>query len=369
MRLLWKSRRIEKRSTIALGVVALLGCAAPEPAVYAGKPAETGSTAVATGENASDRVLAVVGGVEITEAEVEATVASEMLKIERQRQELLERGLSQLVDEKLIELEAEKRNVSVESLLETEIASQISEPTDQEVDAFYESRKGQIRQPKEEVAERIREYLRQQRGLQAHEIYVADLRRTYGYTSFLEPFRMPVADQGFPSKGPEDAPVTIVEFSDFECPYCHRVNPTLDQVVERYGDRVRVVFRQFPLSSIHSNAQKAAEASLCAEEQGQFWQMHDVMFGDQRNLGVPALKEKAASIDLDQEKFDECLDSGRYADAVAADVQEGASLGVTGTPAIFINGRFLSGAQPFEEFSSIIDDELGGEVESAATSG
>ena len=363
------STRMVRTSAVVMSIAALLGCAGPEQVVYAERSDSVAGQA--PGAESASGVLAVVGNVEITEAEVEDVVASELLKIDRQRQEILERGLEQLVDEKLIEMEAEKRDMTVEALLESEIASQIAEPTDPEVDAFYESRKSQIRQPKEEVADRIREYLRQQRGLEAHNVFVADLRESYGYTSYLEPFRMPVADQGFPSRGPESAPVTIVEFSDFECPYCNRVNPTLDQVLQRYGDKVRLVFRQFPLSSIHPNAQKAAEASLCAEDQGQFWQLHDVMFRDQRNLGVEALKEKAASIDLDMERFNECLDSGRHQEAVAADLAEGSRLGVTGTPAIFINGRFLSGAQPFEEFSNIIDDELSGDgsVETAPTSG
>lgn len=367
----WNSKRIASRSFTAVIVVALLGCAGPEQVVYAEKSEEAKKSASTASSEGPGGVIAVVGGVEITETEVEAAVASELLSVERQRQEIIERGLNQVVDEKLIELEAAKRDMSAEELLETEIANQVTEPTDQEVDAFYESRKAQIRQPKEEVVDRIRTYLRQQQGLQAHSVYVADLRNSYGYTSYLEPFRMPVADEGFPSKGPESAPVTIVEFSDFECPYCSRVNPTLDQVIDRYGDKVRLVFRQFPLSRIHPNAQKAAEASLCAGEQGMFWELHDSMFRDQRNLGLASIKEKAAAVGLDTDSFNKCLDSDQFAERVAMDLEEGGNLGVTGTPAIFINGRFLSGAQPFEEFSKVIDDELvgSGAVESAPTSG
>ena len=361
MRHRWNIRQMADRSFSAICVVALLGCASPDQAVYAEKSKETKKSKTKNDSSESDQVIAVVGDLEITESEVEASVAAELLKVERERRDILERGLGQLVDEKLIGLEAAKRNMSVEALLEAEIASKITEPTDQEIDAFYEQRKGQIRQPKEEVVDRIREYLRQQRGLEAHGVYVADLRDSYGYTSYLEPFRMPVEDRGFPSKGPESAPVTIVEFSDFECPFCSRVNPTLDQVVDRYGDKVRLVFRQFPLSRIHPNAQKAAEASLCADEQEKFWEMHDLMFRDQRNLGLASLKEMAATAGMEMNAFNECLDSDRFADAVATDLEQGGQLGVTGTPALFINGRFLSGAQPFEEFSKIIDAELAGD--------
>ena len=359
-------RQMGDRVVTAVCVVAFLGCAVPEQVVYAEK-----ATSKTESEGSSAEILAVVGGIEITEAEVEERMAAELLKVQRERRQILERGLGLLVDEKLIEIEAAKRNVSTETLLETEIANKVSEPTDQEIEAFYDQRKGQIRQPKEEVVDRIRDYLKQQRGVEAHAVYVAELKKNHGFTTYLEPFRMPVEDSGFPSRGPEDAPVTVVEFSDFECPYCSRVNPALEQVTATYGDDVRIVFRQFPLSRIHSNAQKAAEASLCAEEQGKFWQLHDAMFQDQRNLGLASVKEKAATVGLDIDSFNTCLDSNRYADAVAADLAAGSELGVTGTPAVFINGIFLSGAQPFEEFSKIIDAELSrnGKVESAPTSG
>ena len=139
-----------------------------------------------------------------------------------------------------------------------------------------------------------------------------------------------------------------MEFADFECPYCVRIVSSLKRLEETYGDNVRLVFRQFPLSSIHRHAQKAAEASLCADEQGKFWEMHDVMFEEQGTLGLTDLKEKAARLGLDSERFDACLDSSKYAARVAADFDAARRLGLTGTPAMFINGRFLSGAQPYE---------------------
>jgi protein-disulfide isomerase len=192
------------------------------------------------------------------------------------------------------------------------------------------------------------------------EIIDDELRRA-GYeveTTRFEPPRTAVAADGFPAKGPEDAPVSVVEFSDFQCPACARVVEPLRRLADTYGERLRLVFRQFPLSRIHPNAQKAAEASLCANEQGRFWEMHDAMFADQEALGVDDLKRTALSLGLDPDPFDTCLDSDRYADEVAADLQAGRAAGVTGTPALFINGRLVSGVQSYETLAGIVDEEL-----------
>jgi protein-disulfide isomerase len=172
------------------------------------------------------------------------------------------------------------------------------------------------------------------------------------------PPRTEIATAGFPARGPATAPVTIVEFSDFECPFCGRLFPTLKAVENIYVDRIRIVYRQFPLRRIHPLAEKAAEASLCANEQGRFWEMHDSLFGDQEHLTVDALKARAVSLKLDTAAFNACLDSGREAAAIDKDIAEGTKAGVTGTPAMFINGRMLVGAQPFAAIQAIIEEEL-----------
>ena len=185
-----------------------------------------------------------------------------------------------------------------------------------------------------------------------------ELEQRYGVAYLVEPVRYEVAADGFPARGPADAPVTIVEFSDFECPFCARLVPTLEQAKREYGDDLRVVYRHFPLTSIHPYAWKAAEASLCADEQGQFWELHDLIFAEQDAVTIADLNEKAARLGLDAKAFNECLDSGRYYDAVLADLYDGDALGVTGTPAMFVNGRLVSGAVPFEVLAEVIDDEL-----------
>jgi len=164
-----------------------------------------------------------------------------------------------------------------------------------------------------------------------------------------------------PYFGPEDAPVQIVEFSDFQCPYCARFyQQTLTDLKAQYGDKVRFVYRDFPLSSIHPDAEKAAEAAECANEQGKFWDLHDAMFGNQTvtGVGLDAVTNMAGDIGLDMDKFNECVSSGKYADEVAKDLQDGSSYGVSGTPTFFINGVRLVGAQPLAAFTAVIDEEL-----------
>lgn len=158
-------------------------------------------------------------------------------------------------------------------------------------------------------------------------------------------------------KGPSNAKVTIIEFSDYQCPYCAKAEPTLKQIFDTYKNDVRLVYRDFPLN-FHQYAQKAAEASECAHEQGKFWEYHDILFNNQQALDVSSLKKYASDLKLDTAKFNGCLDSGKYEAEVKKDMQDGLNANVRGTPAFFINGRLISGSQPFENFKTVIDEEL-----------
>lgn len=160
-------------------------------------------------------------------------------------------------------------------------------------------------------------------------------------------------------RGNEDAPVTIVEYSDFECPFCSRVQPTLEEILADYDGQVRLVYRHFPLS-FHARAQDAGEAAECAGDQGKFWEYHDLLFENQSRLsgGVAQLKEWAGELGLDQDRFDTCLDQNQKESTVKNGLASGSQLGVTGTPGFFVNGISLSGAQPYEAFASVIDSEL-----------
>jgi protein-disulfide isomerase len=167
-----------------------------------------------------------------------------------------------------------------------------------------------------------------------------------------------ISTAGHPSRGDAGAPVTIIEFSDYQCPFCARVTPVMQEIEKAYAGKVRRVFRQFPLIAIHRDAKKAAEASLCANEHGRFWEMHDAMFELPPALDVASLKRKAQDVGLDAATFNACLDSGKYSANVETDLAEGVRAGVNSTPAIYINGRPMHGARPFEEFARVIDEEL-----------
>ncbi|MEN4013851.1 MAG: thioredoxin domain-containing protein [Bellilinea sp.] len=179
----------------------------------------------------------------------------------------------------------------------------------------------------------------------------------------IEVVRYPVDEANNPSFGPADAPITIIEFSDYECPFCTRWHAEVwPKLLETYGEKIRLVYRDFPLSSIHPNASEAAEAANCANEQGKFWEYHDLLFQASQGLGREAYEAYASQLDLDLDGFKACLDEKRYADEVTADYEFARQLGVQSTPTFFINGVALIGAQPFEVFQEVIDLELAGKL-------
>jgi len=163
-----------------------------------------------------------------------------------------------------------------------------------------------------------------------------------------------------PVLGSDTAPVTIVEFSDFQCPFCKRFkDDTLDVLRSKYGDKIKIYFRHFPLESIHPESRHGSQAALCANEQGKFWEMHDQLFLTQELISPDNSKSLAVKLGLNKEQFDSCLDSAKYDSVINTDLQDGATYGVSGTPTFFIDGWRLVGAQPLAQFAAIIDKELG----------
>ncbi len=299
--------------------------------------------------------LAIVDGKAITEDDL--GIQSELLQLEQQRYDITNRALQNAIAEKLLEGEAARRGITLAALLDEEINSKVADPTSDEVEAFYEQQKQRIRRPLEDVRPQIAEALKSIKAGAVQDEFVANLREKSDVEVRLEPLRVPVELADTPQRGPADAPVTIVEFSDFQCPFCKRAQPVIKQLRERYPTQVSWRFKDLPLNSIHPAAQAAAEAARCAGEQGKFWEYRDALF-EAGQITEDMHKGLAESLGLDSAPFQECLQSNKYSEAVQADSLEAQKLGISGTPTFVVNGIVLAGAQPYEEFTRVIEDEL-----------
>ncbi len=288
------------------------------------------------------------------EAEHDTRVRQLQITYERARHEVLDSQMKALVNQRVLDLEAQSKKTTPERLL-----ASLPEPTvsDTEVRQFYEQHEDQVQESFEKLQARIRDYLLEGKSKTANEGYYAGLRAKYAAEVVLEPLRASVASQG-PSRGSEDAPVTIVEFADFQCPYCRKLEPVLAEALKRNPDGVRLVYRHYPLIDIHPQAMQAAQAAACADRQGRFWDMHDALFSPGAELTVESLRATAAHIGLDSQKFEECVRGLQGDGVIQQDMLEATALAVDGTPAMFVNGRFVSGAVSLETLTSLIDDEL-----------
>jgi protein-disulfide isomerase len=311
--------------------------------------------------HAADEPLAVVDGVAIGSDEVEKSLAGQLSKLEEQIYNLKRQKLDALINEKLLEKEAAKRRLTVPALLDAEVTSKVGLVTEQEIENFYQANKAQIQGEQAEVREKIRTYLQNQKLTAKREEFISSLRGQAKVVVNLKPppiQRVEVSVQGAPFKGGDKAPVTIVEFSDFHCPFCKQVVATLAKLESQYGEKIKLVFRDFPIDSLHPGASQAHEAARCAEEQGKFWAYHDKLFASPPKSSPELFKGFAKEVGLEPVAFETCLSSGKHQAAIKKDIDDGQRLGVAGTPAFFINGRLFTGAQPLEAFARVIDDEL-----------
>jgi protein-disulfide isomerase len=302
-------------------------------------------------------VVATVQEQPISAAELTSSLRGELLRLEMQRYEVLKAGLDKLIASRLMQLEADKRGISTTQLEQAEIVAKVEPISSEQVKAFYEANQNRIRQPLEQIAPRIQAYLQQQAQEQREQNFINELRQHYTVTTALSAPTVEVSSDDDPFLGPQNAPVTIVEFSDFQCPYCRRVQPTLKRLMETYEGKIKWVFRDFPLRNIHPQAQKAAEAAQCAAEQQKFWPYHDKLFAA-AELQVDDLKRYAKELGLNTTQFDTCLDTSKYDKEIEADMQDGQNAGVSATPSFFINGQALSGAVPYERFQELIEAAL-----------
>ncbi|MBX3025776.1 DsbA family protein [bacterium] len=358
--------RIGTLTLLAVAVLATGGCdqksaapggaAAPAAVQHAAAPAAAPAAAAPATEAGSD-VLATAGNKTITRADVEASVKSELGEVEAARYKILRGGVDELVATALFEQEATARGVSLEQLQQTEIVEKVPAPSDDDVKKLYEDNKEQLGgQSFDEVKEKLVEYMKSRSAQGRYTEYIAELKKKYPTKIALRPPTVDVAVGELPPLGPADAKVTIIEFSDYECPFCKRAEASVEQVKETYGDKVRIAYRNYPLP-FHQSARPAAQAALCANEQGKFWAMHDKLMAA-KDLSAANLQQIASDVGLDRKKFDECVAAERGKEMIEQDLAAGQAAGVNGTPAFFINGRLLDGAQPFEKFQEIIDEEL-----------
>ena len=270
-------------------------------------------------------------------------------------------ALDAIIAEALLTEAGKKKGMTAAAYELEEVGKRIKPVTDSEVVAFYQANTNQMQGRSLEVmGPAISRFLTEQQRDTARTALIAELRKAGPEVRVLidPPRRKVDVEATDPSLGRASAPVTLIEFSDFQCPFCQRVEPTLKRVRETYGDKVRIVWKDFPLTQIHPQAFKAGEAAHCAGDQGKYWEYHDRLFANQQLLQVEDLKKHASELGLDAAAFSACLDTSKYGERVRNGVAEGTRLGVNSTPTIYINGRMLSGAQPYEVFVTVIDEEL-----------
>lgn len=270
-------------------------------------------------------------------------------------------ALDAIIADMLLEEAARETGMSAAAYEEAEISKRVQTVDDDQVASFYRANISQMQgRSLEEMAPLITRFLEEQYRTEARQQVIAELRKAAPpiRVSLEAPRHEVAVESTDPSTGSASAPVTIVEFSDFQCPFCRQASPTLKRLQETYGDRLRIVWKDFPLTQIHPEAFRAAEAAHCAGEQGQFWPYHDRLFANQSALQPASLKSYAAELKLDTARFNSCFDSSKYAERVRDGIALGTSLGVNSTPTIYVNGRAFAGAYPYETFVGVIDEEL-----------
>lgn len=308
--------------------------------------------------------VATVGGQPISEEELASSVEGQLQPLRTQEYEIKRKALDSLIEQKILEAAAKKKGLTTDKLLEQEVNSKVPDPSDAQLEGYYVGLK--VTRPFAEVKTQLRDGYKQAKMRQAREEYLKTLRTDSNVVVLISAPRVEVAYDAARLRGNAKAPVMIVEFSDYQCPYCHSVEPTVKELLSKYGDKISLSYRDFPLTAIHSQAMISAEASRCALEQGKFWKYHDQLFTASK-LEKDDLIAYARNLKLDDKQFESCLTSEKYKADIEKDTQDGRKAGVSGTPGFFINGVEISGAKPKDEFERIIDDELARKSSVAST--
>jgi protein-disulfide isomerase len=305
------------------------------------------------------RVFAVVNGEQLTSAQIEDSLKPLIYSVQERIYQLRKNEVDLRINDVLLEQEAQKRKVTTKALLDTEVETKSKPVTDAEAQTFYDQNKQRINGEFAQIKPQIVQYLQEKQKQDLQSAFADQLRKAATLQVNLSAPVAPVleiATDDQPTKGVPAAPVTLVEFTDFQCPSCAAAQPVLDRLVAEYGDRVRLVVRDFPLEQ-HQFAAKAAEAAEAARAQGKYWEYANLLFANQNALSVDKLKEYATRVGLDRQKFDAALDSGQMAEKVQRDLLDGIRLGVGSTPSFFVNGR-AANDRSYEGLKAAIEKAL-----------
>ena len=347
-------------------LLALAGCGPAAGPAAAPAPSYPAPKVVTMDQGLPDPV-ARIGDQAITLSDLEEKAAPAVAKANQQLYSARRATLDSMVNDQLTTAEATKRGISKEDLLKQEIDGKIAPVTDADVQKFYDENKARMpaTQTFDSVKDKIRGHLAQTAKQTRQTEFLKSLKDAAHVEVYLAPPRIQVATDGFPRFGSATAPIQIVEFSDFQCPYCKKGADTVKDVESKYGDKVSIVFRNYPLP-MHKYAHRAAEAGYCAGDQGKFWEFYDTMFSNQGKFEDDALVGYATTDGMDGDKFKACLTGDMHKADVDRDIKDGDKAGMSGTPGFYINGRMLEGAQPIEQFSQVIDEELASAGQAAA---
>jgi predicted DsbA family dithiol-disulfide isomerase len=359
-----------RASLLFLATVALSACDqgnnAASSAVADGAPKFSMPLPSADADPQPDAIVATWEGGQLTYGELLEDVNGRLIKQEieylNERYTTMRRAIDSRINEALLEAEATKRGLADAEALVEQLNAQNTTVTEAEINEFYEQNKRRFRgRPLEQVKEAVEGQLTQAKQREAVDTLVEQLRNQASVDVALEAPELPrleVATGGGPARGAENAPITIIEFADYECPYCTRGYTTMKSVMEKYDGKVKWYFRDFPLS-FHRNAVSYSVAANCAGQQGKYWEMHDAILDNQKALtGEGGVEGLAKNLGLDEAAFGTCIADKDQSKKVMENMADGQAVGVTGTPAYFINGIMISGAQPLEAFEQIIDREL-----------
>lgn len=356
------------RNVLALSLLVLAGACAQGTAA---KPAASSAgRAAASCEQASlalpeDAVVAELEGQKITAKDLGPELAAAEQKALREYCAGIDQNrrmaLDNYVTERLVKKAAAAAGKGEDEWVREQLMTKVGEPTDEEITKFYEARKSPDAPPLELVRPQVAAAIQREKAEGAIRSIIDELKKGSGVKEMLPDVRPAPVDLTAPAytavAGKKGGKVQVVEWADFECPYCSKAADTLSELKKKYGDRVEFSFRHFPLS-FHPNARKAGEYAQCAGQQGKFWQMHDEIFKNQSSVAEEDMKRHAQTIGLDQAKLDACLASGQGAKEVEQDYQQGLQIGIEGTPSFFVNGRPHTGAPTVEALSAAIEAEL-----------